>query len=153
MTAEPSFPPTPPSQEPRNGLPRQAMDPNGAADRVTEPLRPENTIACAGCGLLFSSTPAYDAHRQDRPGQQVARPRPAGQFNQSRILLKGNHVEHWLNGAKILEYELDSDALRKAIADSKFKDMEGFDRAKRGHILLQDHGDAVCYRNIKIRTP
>ena len=44
------------------------MDPNGAADRVTEPLRPENTIACAGCGLLFSSTPAYDAHRQDRPG-------------------------------------------------------------------------------------
>jgi hypothetical protein len=81
----------------------------------------------------------------------AAKPRPAGEFNQSRILLKGNHVEHWLNGAKILEYELDSDALRKAIADSKFKEVEGFDKAKRGHILLQDHGNAVCYRNLKIR--
>jgi hypothetical protein len=81
----------------------------------------------------------------------TAKPRPAGEFNQSRILLKGNHVEHWLNGAKILEYELDSDALRKAIADSKFKDVEGFDKAKSGHILLQDHGNAVCYRNLKIR--
>lgn len=81
-----------------------------------------------------------------------AHPRPAGEFNQSRILVKGNHVEHWLNGEKVLAYELDTDALRTAIADSKFKDIEGFDRHQRGHLLLQDHGDAVCYRNIKVRT-
>jgi hypothetical protein len=81
----------------------------------------------------------------------AAKARPAGEFNQSRILVRGNHVEHWLNGEKILAYELSSDALRKAIADSKFKDMAGFDAAKRGHILLQDHGDAVCFRTLKIR--
>jgi hypothetical protein len=83
----------------------------------------------------------------------AARPRPAGEFNQSRILVRGNHVEHWLNGSKILEYELSSEALRKAIADSKFKDMAGFEAKKRGHILLQDHGDAVCYRSLKLREP
>jgi hypothetical protein len=80
-----------------------------------------------------------------------ARPHPAGRFNQSRVLVQGNRVEHWLNGEKILAYELSSDALRKAIADSKFKGMEGFEAAKRGHLLLQDHGDAVCYRTLKIR--
>jgi hypothetical protein len=81
----------------------------------------------------------------------AAKPRAAGEFNQSRILLKGNHVEHWLNGTKILSYELDSKALRDAIATSKFKDVDGFDKHRRGHILLQDHGDAICYRNLKIR--
>jgi hypothetical protein len=81
----------------------------------------------------------------------AAKPRPAGEFNQSRVLVKGNHVEHWLNGAKILEYELGSEALKKAIADSKFKDVEGFEKHKRGRILLQDHGNEICYRNLKIR--
>ena len=81
----------------------------------------------------------------------TAKPRPAGEFNRSRVLLKGNHVEHWLNGAKVVEYELDSSALRTAIAASKFKEVEGFDKRKRAHLLLQDHGDEICYRNIKIR--
>lgn len=77
--------------------------------------------------------------------------KPVGDFNESRILVTRNHVEHWLNGMKVLEYELDSDDLRARIADSKFKDVEGFDKHQRGHLLLQDHGDAVCYRNIKVR--
>ena len=81
----------------------------------------------------------------------AAKPRGPGEWNEGRILVKGNHVEHWLNGSKILEYTLDSDDLRKAIADSKFKDMAGFDKHQRGHILLQDHGDQVCYAGIKIR--
>ena len=81
----------------------------------------------------------------------AAKPRPAGELNQSRVLLQGNHVEHWLNGAKILEYELDSPALRTAIAASKFKSVPDFDKPKRAHLLLQDHGNAVCYRNMKIR--
>jgi Domain of Unknown Function (DUF1080) len=77
--------------------------------------------------------------------------RPAGTFNHSRILVRANHVEHWLNGALVLQYELDTDQLRAAIADSKFKDVAGFDRHQRGHLLLQDHGDAICFRNIKVR--
>jgi hypothetical protein len=77
--------------------------------------------------------------------------RPIGEFNQSRILVKGNHVEHWLNGTEVLTYELDTDTLRAAIADSKFKEIEGFDKHQRGHLLLQDHGDSVCYRNIRVR--
>lgn len=84
------------------------------------------------------------------PGAK-GRTKPVGEFNVSRILVRGNHVEHWLNGSKVLEYELDTDDLRARIADSKFKDIEGFDRHQRGRLLLQDHGDSVCYRNIKVR--
>jgi hypothetical protein len=80
-----------------------------------------------------------------------ATPFPAPAFNRGRVVVKGNHVEHWLNGAKVLEYTLDTDALRAAIADSKFKDARDFDKHIRGHLLLQDHGDGVCFRNIKVR--
>jgi len=80
-----------------------------------------------------------------------AKPSPTPSFNTGRVLAKGNHVEHWLNGAKVLEYELGSEKLRAAIADSKFKDIRDFDKHLRGHLLLQDHGDAVCFRNIKVR--
>jgi hypothetical protein len=75
---------------------------------------------------------------------------PVGQFNQSRVLVRGNHVEHWLSGAKVLEYELGSPELKAAIAKSKFKDVVGFGTKIDGRILLQDHGDEVCYRNVKI---
>jgi len=82
----------------------------------------------------------------------ATRPKPPGQFNESRIVVRGNSVEHWLNGARVLAYELGSDQLRAAIAVSKFRDVQGFGTAVTGHILLQDHGDAVWFRNIKIRT-
>lgn len=96
-------------------------------------------------------------HRQTSALYDVApasnRPlRPAGQFNQSRIVARGTTVEHWLNGAKVLEYELGSPALKAAIAKSKFKDVARFGTSQKGHLLLQDHGDAVCYRNIAVRT-
>jgi hypothetical protein len=77
--------------------------------------------------------------------------KPAGQFNESRVVVKGRTVEHWLNGAKVLTYELESPALTQAIALSKFKDLARFGRLLKAHILLQDHGDAVCFRNIAIR--
>jgi len=77
--------------------------------------------------------------------------KPAGEINTTRIVVRGNSVEHWLNGQRVLQYELDSPAVRAAIDKSKFKGIERFGKPQNGHILLQDHGDQVWYRNIKIR--
>jgi hypothetical protein len=77
--------------------------------------------------------------------------RPAGEFNQSRIVVRGKTVEHWLNGARVLQYELETPALQSAIDQSKFKGIERFGKLQKGYILLQDHGDRVWYRNVKIR--
>jgi hypothetical protein len=76
--------------------------------------------------------------------------KPVGEWNTSRVLVQGNHVEHWLNGTRVLEYELGGPEILAAVKDSKFKDVAGFGTKKQGHILLQDHGDAVCYRSVKI---
>jgi hypothetical protein len=77
--------------------------------------------------------------------------RPVGEINHSRIVVRGNHVEHWLNGTKVLEYECGSDALKAAVAESKFKAVEGFGEKIRGHILLQDHHSQAWFRNIRIK--
>jgi hypothetical protein len=77
--------------------------------------------------------------------------KPAGEINSGRIVVNGTHVEHWLTGAKIIEYELGSPALMAAKAKSKFKDEPGWGTKLKGHILLQDHGDEVSFRNIRIR--
>ncbi len=77
---------------------------------------------------------------------------PPGQWNTSRIIVKGSHVEHWLNGAKTVEFELGSDALKTAIAASKFKANAAFGVKTKSPILLQDHGDEVSLRAMKIRV-
>ncbi len=77
--------------------------------------------------------------------------KPVDQWNHSRILVRGNHVEHWLNGAKVLEYELGSAKLNAAIGQSKFKDVKNFGEKIEGHILLTEHNDEAWFRNIKIR--
>ena len=77
--------------------------------------------------------------------------RAAGEWNQVRIVVRGNHVEHWLNGQKVVEYELQSADWEARVKTSKFVKWPGFGRASRGHIALQDHGDWVGYRNVKIR--
>ena len=77
--------------------------------------------------------------------------KPAGEVNTSRVIVHGNTVEHWLNGKKVLEYQLDSPALRAAIDQSKFKGIERFGKLQNGHILLQDHGNQVWFWNVKIR--
>jgi len=75
-----------------------------------------------------------------------------GEWNESKIIVKGNHVEHWLNGAKVLSYELGSPELKEAISKSKFKDAAGFGEKITGPIMLTDHMDEVSYRNIKIHA-
>ena len=77
--------------------------------------------------------------------------KPAGEWNQSRILVKGNHVEHWLNGKLAIAYELGSDEVKAAVAKSKFKKYPDFGRKIKGHIMLTDHNDAAWFRNIRIR--
>ncbi|MGB0930483.1 MAG: family 16 glycoside hydrolase [Chitinophagales bacterium] len=77
--------------------------------------------------------------------------KPAGSWNQARIVSKNGKVEHWLNGRKLVEFEMFTPEWEEMIAGSKFHDMPGFGKARKGHISLQDHSDKVWYRNVKIR--
>ena len=79
-------------------------------------------------------------------------PKPIGQWNASRILVNGPRVEHWLNGAKVVEYELWSADWTDRVQKSKFKAMPRYGLEKTGHIALQDHGDEVAFRALKIRV-
>lgn len=78
--------------------------------------------------------------------------RPADQWNTARLVMNGSHVEHWLNGTKLLEYELGSADWKDRVAKSKFNTMPLYGKAEQGHIGLQDHGDRVEFRNIRIRV-
>ena len=77
--------------------------------------------------------------------------KPVGEFNTAWIVFNGNHGEHWLNGMKVLEYDLDTPEMDAIVAASKYKNIKDFAKKRRGHIVLQDHTDAVWFRNIKIR--
>ncbi|MBS1682540.1 MAG: DUF1080 domain-containing protein [Bacteroidetes bacterium] len=89
----------------------------------------------------------YDMH-----GAATKTMNPPGEWNSAKIVVNGNHVEHWLNGEKIIEYELNSDDWQKRKANSKWKDTAGYGMAKKGHIDLQDHGCEVWYKNLMIKS-
>lgn len=78
-------------------------------------------------------------------------PSPLGLWNESTIVSSGSHVEHWLNGQKILEYERGGADFKAKIAASKFNDVDGFGILPQGHLLLQDHGSIIHFRNIKLK--
>jgi hypothetical protein len=78
--------------------------------------------------------------------------RPVGEYNRARVVINNGHVEHWLNGKKVLEYDLGSAELKDLIAKSKFKSFPRFALNSEGHIALQYHGDDVWFRKIRIRT-
>ena len=85
------------------------------------------------------------------PASPAKRPSPLGLWNESSIVSNGNHVEHWLNGQKILEYERGGTDFNAKIAASKFKDVKGHGVLPKGHLLLQDHGSIIHFRNIKLK--
>jgi hypothetical protein len=78
--------------------------------------------------------------------------KPIGEWNSSKIIVNGNHVEHWLNGQKTVEYELGSADWKKRKENSKWKEWKGYGAAANGHIDLQDHGSEAWYKNVMIRV-
>ncbi|MFC1652239.1 DUF1080 domain-containing protein [Planctomycetota bacterium] len=77
--------------------------------------------------------------------------RPVGQWNSGRIVVNGNHLEHWLNGVKVVEIEKGSSLYRDLVSKSKYKNIKGWGEFEQGHILLQDEGPRAAFRNLKIR--
>jgi hypothetical protein len=89
----------------------------------------------------------YDVHATEN-----LKLNPVGQWNNSRIVVNGTHVEHWMNGGKIVEYEINSEDWKKRVAASKWKEFPKYGQAEEGHIDLQDHGGEVWFKNIMIKT-
>ena len=101
-------------------------------------------------GSNQSATSAGSLYALYKPeGKEI---RKAGEWNTARIVLKGNHGEHWLNGKKVVEFEIDSDDWKERIGKSKFKKWKQFATVKKGHICLQSHGSKVWYRNVRIKS-
>lgn len=81
-----------------------------------------------------------------------ASPHAAGEWNNTRIIVDGTHVEHWLNNKKVVEYELWTDDWKRKKMEGKWKDASGYGMARSGYIALQDHGSEAWFRNVKIRV-
>jgi hypothetical protein len=110
----------------------QLLDDTKAADNKTR-------LTCAGAAYALYPSPSGHL-------------KPVGAFNATRIVARGAHVEHWLNGVKLLEYELWSPDWEAKVKSSKFAAYPNYGRAKRGHIALQgDHEGALAFRNIQVR--
>jgi Domain of Unknown Function (DUF1080) len=81
----------------------------------------------------------------------AARPNPVGEWNHARIVVNKGHVEHWLNGTKVVEYELYSDDWKKRKMVGKWKDVTTYAQSKQGHITFQNHGSEAWFKNIRIK--
>ncbi len=110
----------------------QLLDDIKASDNKTR-------LTCAGAAYALYPSPAGHL-------------KPVGDWNRTRIVAKGRHVEHWLNSVKLLEYELESPDWEAKVKASKFAEWPNYGRAKRGHLALQgDHAGTLAFRNIRIR--
>ncbi len=116
----------------------------GCEFQILDDLRhPDAKLGVKGnrkLGSLYDLIPAPD----DKPFDM-------NKFNTAVVIVKGNHVEHWLNGEKLLEYDRDNQMFNALVAYSKYRDWPNFGNYKKGYILLQDHGDEVWFKNVKIK--
>jgi hypothetical protein len=107
----------------------------------------DNARHADGANPVTSAASVYGLYP---PSKDVTK--PAGGWNDARIVVSKNHVEHYLNGKKVAEYDLGSADWKKRVAASKFAAWKKFGTNQRGHVVLQDHGDQVWYRNVRIKS-
>lgn len=88
----------------------------------------------------------YDVVAPDKPDTKV------GIWHTSRIRVRGNHIEHWLDGVKVIDIDRNSELFKNGVRNSKFRNYPGFATLSSGYILLQDHGSDVAFKNIKIKV-
>jgi len=123
-----------------------ANAPNHAAlgfeyQMLDDSLHEDNKVPSHRAGALYDLIP---------PNSQKTL-KPVGEWNRSMIVFRGNHGEHWLNGKKVVEFELGTPRMDSLLAASKYRSIPNFATRRAGHIVLQDHVDEVLFRNIKIR--
>ena len=107
---------------------------------LDDSLAADNKIASHRAGALYDMIPPS--------GSSVL---PAGQWNSSRLLFRGRHAEHWLNGVRVVEFDLGTARTDSLLRASKYKDIKDFAVRRQGHIVLQDHGEEIFFRSIKLR--
>jgi Domain of Unknown Function (DUF1080) len=109
--------------------------------QILDDIHFNDTAAIRSAGSLYDLIIPVNKHLK-----------PIGEYNQARLIVNGNHVEHWLNGYKVVEYENNSEAMNKLLAASKFKNNPGYGKSPNGLIMFQHHGQKVWLRKIKIRV-
>ncbi len=120
------------------GLEYQILDDANFSKILTGEMKPNDNRTMGSLYYIYPASPSK-------------KPNSLGTWNKSRIVCNGNHVEHWLNGLKILEYDRGSVDYRNKIQESKFKNVPGYGLWPRGHILIQEHGSVLHFRNMKIK--
>ena len=111
---------------------------------LDDDLHPDAKLGVKGNRTVAS---LYDLIRADKPEGLMDK----YGWNTAWVIVQGDHVEHWLNGTKVVEYDRNTQEFNALVQYSKFARNEGFGNFAEGHILFQDHGDQAFFRNIKIK--